>query len=1341
MVEPGLVNWHKVYDTMYFRTSYERGMGSAPRYYGEPTLGHMAAKQAATRRTHFQKDRLDAYALIEYEAPEDDLDSARPNFILDELRSLVGRDGADGGLLRVPGSAEDEEDFARLLAAEQMGKKTSKGASMGSVSTVLARRHHARWVRRWWVQWREGYAASRFSRAKWQLGSSLFSTRVLKKAVRGWVHVAHEVPSVQLAFVELKNLEKKYAFARDALWDWHCAARSKRHLWKGRTSTRHDGSGATYTEKLNFCVRASPGNVFRFWRAFVQKQRRMDECTEVLRFEKCKARVRSWHLSFCHAQVFAFRRASTKKYWLRVWHKEIVVDRAKIKRVQERWAYFNVFSLFLELTYKQLDSKRSRAATHFDKRTLRICLPEWLQAAKVAQQTRKFSEIAKVFSGASAIRAAWAQWIAYHKHCRILKRKFQAADAHSRSKQFATVVRAATQAWRQTVRMVRAARGNSFLLGEKRDETRLENTFGMWCGHVEDVKYERGLLKIMRRIEMQHFAAPALEYWKQWLAEEKVAKKFALLAAEFSGEMKLRMSFKSWSEWAFTTKKERVWKEMWSNFALRHGYGKRAFYDWRENIASKAQIERFARLFASSSRTTALQLHFMEWKDYTDAQLTDKRFQEISREYERRCVYKKFFLRFCQAVAHLQKVRNLCGTLMSSFGDGVKKRYFQEWHKFLSGVKRERANAEKLELLLKKNFEHKFFAHWKSSFTVRNTLKIKKEEFLDGPHRVLTLMRLLREWSESRELSENHRHKYEKAGSFRLEWWGFRPWRKAVADARRLRFCAQFLAENNKGYVQLSAFQNWQYFCKSQYRDRENDKKVNTAYRLPTLRGVFRGWRFFLQSEKQYREKMAYLHELAGLHLLGRLYYATRRGIFDAWIAFVEIEHTLQHCGGVLSEKNALLRKKRAWRAWLDELAYQRPRKKRREAKLRMFRNEKRLRLMHHWLKLMIVQRWKCDNQARSLALRPFGAWVRLTKRHKRERLAAAKVVAKRKLAILRPWIALMKEQIRDKVRERKKDRWRLKHVFLAFCRGCSREGHLNLYVPFLLWKRICVIRAHTRHTVAEIFGAFVQRWKLKKPRREKDRYGRWRNAMRTKRKCIREWHERVFFSATRKQLVQRSTLFHLCLLVKRKELWRLGKLAGFLKTQTWRFFHAWRAIFERTRENMRVIALKRRIRQRDNESRPSFYFNVTEYALAQWKRHFLARRQFRIRYGTRALGLWSSVALKDPERVQLLNRRRKVRDYSYLFSYSRLVQGDGLFPTTTNLAMMNTSSISHNSSNLVAGNSSYPTGVMAKTAWQELWSIVGYCGLAQQGQYCAGKDVEFPKSARVESGGSLVCR
>mmetsp|Transcript_22263 Transcript_22263/g.56231 ORF Transcript_22263/g.56231 Transcript_22263/m.56231 type:complete len:130 (+) Transcript_22263:100-489(+) len=58
MVEPGLVNWHKVYDTMYFRTSYERGMGSAPRYYGEPTLGHMAAKQAATRRTHFQKKRF-----------------------------------------------------------------------------------------------------------------------------------------------------------------------------------------------------------------------------------------------------------------------------------------------------------------------------------------------------------------------------------------------------------------------------------------------------------------------------------------------------------------------------------------------------------------------------------------------------------------------------------------------------------------------------------------------------------------------------------------------------------------------------------------------------------------------------------------------------------------------------------------------------------------------------------------------------------------------------------------------------------------------------------------------------------------------------------------------------------------------------------------------------------------------------------------------------------------------------------------------------------------------------------------------------------------------------------
>ncbi|CAD7941255.1 unnamed protein product, partial [Amoebophrya sp. A25] len=52
-------------------------------------------------------------------------------------------------------------------------------------------------------------------------------------------------------------------------------------------------------------------------------------------------------------------------------------------------------------------------------------------------------------------------------------------------------------------------------------------------------------------------------------------------------------------------------------------------------------------------------------------------------------------------------------------------------------------------------------------------------------------------------------------------------------------------------------------------------------------------------------------------------------------------------------------------------------------------------------------------------------------------------------------------------------------------------------------------------------------------------------------------------------------------------------------------------------------------------------------------KRHFLARRQFKIRFGTWVLGLWSSVALKNQDRIHLLNRRRKVRDFSAFFAYS----------------------------------------------------------------------------------------
>ncbi|CAD7941251.1 unnamed protein product [Amoebophrya sp. A25] len=56
--EAPCINWRKVYDTMYFKTSYERGMGSQPRYYGEPTVGHMGAKVHATRNTHFANRRF-----------------------------------------------------------------------------------------------------------------------------------------------------------------------------------------------------------------------------------------------------------------------------------------------------------------------------------------------------------------------------------------------------------------------------------------------------------------------------------------------------------------------------------------------------------------------------------------------------------------------------------------------------------------------------------------------------------------------------------------------------------------------------------------------------------------------------------------------------------------------------------------------------------------------------------------------------------------------------------------------------------------------------------------------------------------------------------------------------------------------------------------------------------------------------------------------------------------------------------------------------------------------------------------------------------------------------------
>ncbi|CAD7956089.1 unnamed protein product [Amoebophrya sp. A120] len=445
-----------------------------------------------------------------------------------------------------------------------------------------------------------------------------------------------------------------------------------------------------------------------------------------------------------------------------------------------------------------------------------------------------------------------------------------------------------------------------------------------------------------------------------------------------------------------------------------------------------------------------------------------------------------------------------------------------------------------------------------------------------------------------------------------LQRLGWLAWRKYLERARRIRWAGEMVFGRTGKKLKRAAFLSWQ---------RDHD------YRM-TLK--------FKQND-----------------LLRRLFYTSRKGAFDAWKMITIAEKTLEQLSGHLTAKSEVSLKRLVLRAWNTEAISQRKGKRKLEYKLKQIMRAKKSRLLHKWHVLLIVTRFCGDNAAKSLCLRPFRSWHILTKQRKRTNQAARKIRQKRQKELIRPWIFLTKEKIREKLRERKKDKWRLKLFYLAFCKGCHKSRLLTLKQPFLLWKFIAAARLRTRTLMSELFqGVFVRRWAWKKPRREKVKLCRRVQGRRRLHWVLAGWHESIYLTRYREQLVTRRAFFQITIQQKRRELWRLSKLAGFLKARLWEYFTIWKKLMEKTNENLRVVALKRKIRQRERESRPSFYYNICEFCMKQWKRLFLARRQYRLKYGVRVLQLWSSVALKNQDRIDLLNRRRNVRDFSYVFSY-----------------------------------------------------------------------------------------
>ena len=88
----------------------------------------------------------------------------------------------------------------------------------------------------------------------------------------------------------------------------------------------------------------------------------------------------------------------------------------------------------------------------------------------------------------------------------------------------------------------------------------------------------------------------------------------------------------------------------------------------------------------------------------------------------------------------------------------------------------------------------------------------------------------------------------------------------------------------------------------------------------------------------------------------------------------------------------------------------------------------------------------------------------------------------------------------------------------------------------------------------------------------------------------------------------------------QKRRVWRLAKLASFQKRKSWRFFDLWKQVKEQTDENICVLQMQRKIREREREKKPSFYFNLCGAVLDVWKKNFLARRKLKITLGTWAI-------------------------------------------------------------------------------------------------------------------------
>ena len=217
----------------------------------------------------------------------------------------------------------------------------------------------------------------------------------------------------------------------------------------------------------------------------------------------------------------------------------------------------------------------------------------WYELAEMRRRIKKLDSIASSWSGKAVLKRGWEMWHVYHLEARRrLKALLKAQDHYNRYFQ-GTYLKTCLSGWKYTSKKARKAEDCARMLGEQSDMFRVEAAFRDWLWETLDKKRDRELVVLRGRVETTLFLTPAWGFWRKEVQDSKMSKHYAKLAASWSTETMMALRFHEWRSTIVDMKRTRIQTEMWTGFALRHGYGRRAFEEYRENVRLCQAVKNF----------------------------------------------------------------------------------------------------------------------------------------------------------------------------------------------------------------------------------------------------------------------------------------------------------------------------------------------------------------------------------------------------------------------------------------------------------------------------------------------------------------------------------------------------------------------------------------------------------------------------------------------------------------------------------------------------------------------------------------------------------------------------